>query len=113
MADERDNENEPKIRVVDRRMLNEEEREGKAEAPKLEIIGGGRSAESEAEAPEAEAAEDTTYAAAEGRPAEGFEEEEELTEEEEAQLRAQLENEQFAAIEQQMGRPLTAQEKDV
>ena len=52
MPEERDEE--PKIRIVDRRMLNEEERQGRAPAPqeaeenaappKLEIIGGGPSA---------------------------------------------------------------------
>ncbi|HEY0073189.1 MAG TPA: DUF1844 domain-containing protein [Abditibacteriaceae bacterium] len=109
MADERDDE--PKIRIVDRRMLNEEERQGRgvaptaeseAEAPpKLEIIGGGGSA-----------APSSTPVAQSGDAEPAQEEyEEELTPEEAEQLRAELEAEQFAEIEHRMGRPLTDQEK--
>ena len=107
MADERDEE--PKIRIVDRRMLNDEERAGRAPVreqqesapPKLEIIGGGQ-----------KAAPVSAYeqAAADEELAEQLEEE--LTEEEAEHLRAELENEQFGEIEQRMGRPLTEQEKD-
>lgn len=100
MPEERDEE--PKIRIVDRRMLNDDERQGNAPAneeqtvpPKLEMIGGGTSASSE-ELEAEEAPEDFG---------------EELTEEEAAQLRQELEAEQFAEIERRMGRPLTEQEK--
>ena len=106
MAEERDEE--PKIRIVDRRMLNEEERQGHAPAsdapneapPKLEIIGGGASA-----APSAPVAQ-----SGDAEPAQE-EYEEELTPEEAEQLRTELEAEQFAEIEHRMGRPLTDQEK--
>lgn len=109
MADERDDE--PKIRIVDRRMLNEEERQGKVSTttepseteapPKLEIIGGGASS-TVAQSGDAQPAQDALQE----------EYEEELTPEEAEQLRAELEAEQFAEIEQRMGRPLTDQEKD-
>lgn len=98
MADERDEE--PKIRIVDRRMLSDEERAGTAPSqqesapPKLEIIGGGNQP-APAEAP-AELDEDM---------------DEELSEEEAEQLRMELETEQFGEIERRMGRPLTEQEK--
>lgn len=114
MADKREEQEEPKIRIVDRRMLNDDERAGKGAAadapisgssteqqetstpPKLEIIGGGQR---QPVAPDEE-------------PEEGEETEElELSEEEAAEMREQMEAEQFAAIEQQMGRPLTEQEK--
>ncbi len=104
MPEERDEE--PKIRIVDRRMLNEEERQGRAPVPdvpeenaappKLEIIGGGPSS-----APQ-ESMDDPSPDDLEG----------ELTAEEAEQLRLEIEAEQFAEIEQRMGRPLTEQEKN-
>jgi hypothetical protein len=122
MADEREEkEGEPKIRIVDRRMLSEEEREGTAtvseepqaaevpsERPKLEVIGGG--------APKAAAAPRVTLNTAAtadeetGDEAE-LEEEEPLSEEEQEQLREEIEQQHFAEYEKQLGRPLTAQEK--
>jgi len=107
MAEERDDE--PKIRIVDRRMLSDEERAGNASSPeagesappKLEIIGGGTpssSSQGEMEEFDASVADEGEY--------------EELSEEEAEQLRQELESEQFAEIEQRMGRPLTEQEKD-
>ena len=108
MADKRDEEQESPIRIVDNRMLSDDERAGKvanasedeAERPKLEIIGGG--------APKKEA--ETILAADEYDEEDG--EEIELSDEEAAQMREEIENEQFAALEQQMGRPLTSKEKD-
>jgi hypothetical protein len=118
MADKRDerereeDEEKPKIQVVDRRMLSEEERSGAAsgetapgetasgnetapeavsERPRLEMLDGGK-----AEAQDTEADDEPLSAA------------------EEAELRAEVEKveqEQFAALEQQIGRPLTEQEK--
>ncbi len=103
MADERDEE--PKIRIVDRRMLSDEDRAGTAPAkepesapPKLEIIGGGQPAPSQSNAP-IEQMDDEIM-------------DDELSEEEAEQLREELESEQFGEIERRMGRPLTAQEKD-
>lgn len=101
MSEERDDE--PKIRIVDRRMLSEDERQGKAPTPeenvappKLEMIGGGSSAAAPQESMDDPAPEEL---------------EDELTPEEAEQLRQEIEAEQFAEIEQRMGRPLTDQEK--
>lgn len=118
MPEER--EDESKIRVVDRRMLTDDERAGKGvivtpnsapasntaeqKAPKLEIVGGGAQAG-------ADVADEIDAAA--GDDAAGEADDEELTPEEEAQLRQELEEEQFAAMEKQMGRPLTEKEKDL
>jgi len=136
MADERDErgreerEGESKIKVVDRRMLNDEERSGSGGAiisgatgapasgagasggaadedrPKLEIVGGGASQQEAAPLSDDEMM---------GDALEQDFDEEPLTEEEQAQLQAeveQVEQEQFAALEKQMGRPLTEREKD-
>jgi hypothetical protein len=119
MADERDerSEGEPKIRIVDRRMLSEEEREGKvdpsraageaesaaSERPKLEVIGGGT--------PRAAAAPKVTLDEVPAAEGEDEDDEEQLTPEEQQRLREEMENEQFALYEKELGRPLTAQEK--
>jgi len=113
MADERDErEEEPKIRIVDRRMLSDDDRAGKGAAPeaepsappKLEIIGGG--APRTAEPPDAiDEAED------DAEDAFDMEGEEPLSEEEAAQMQAEMEQEHFSEIEKQMGRPLTETEK--
>jgi hypothetical protein len=101
MPEERDDE--PKIRIVDRRMLSDEERQGTAPAneesapPKLEIIGGG-------------APQGASQAEEESESDEDFPQ---LSPEEIEEMRAEMEAEQFAEIEQRMGRPLTEQEKDV
>jgi hypothetical protein len=117
MADKRDNENqdEPKIKIVDSRMLSDDERAGKGaaqeaetERPKLEIIGGGAKNDSAPKA-EAEPQAGSTPAA---QDAHDLEEGDELSPAERDQMREQVENEQFAALEQQMGRPLTPQEKE-
>lgn len=115
MAEER--EDEPKIRIVDRRMLSEDERQGKAPAadtsndapPKLEIIGGGTSNTALSAAADESIAE-TDETSSELGDLDGLDDE--LSEEEAEQLRQELEEEQFAEIERRMGRPLTAQEKD-
>lgn len=116
MADKRDeNQDEPKIKIVDRRILSDDERAGNApssdasaaeetERPKLEIIGGGApKTEEHAEAVPADAGADEAFELAE---------EDELSETERDQMREEIENEQFTALEQQMGRPLTSQEKE-
>ena len=122
MSDKRDerNEDEPKIQIVDRRMLSDEERAGKGastpppeeetgeERPKLEIIGGG-SPKKEAES---QAADSQQAEAAGDEGAYDIEEGEELSDEERARMRTEMENEQFAELEKQVGRPLTSQEKD-
>lgn len=99
MTDEQNNENEdrPKIHVVDRRGISEEnpadnDDENNA-PPKLEIISGG--------APKEEAA-----------PAETDEGDDEISEEEARQMQTEMEEQQFEAISKQMGRPLTEKEKD-
>ena len=94
----KEREEEPKIRIVDRRMLSEAERQGHGEIdetpkPKLEMIGGG------APSPVAPA---TT----------AEDEDDEPTAEELEQFAAEIEAEQFAEIEARMGRPLTDQEKE-
>jgi hypothetical protein len=116
MADKRDehNEDEPRIQIVDRRMLSDDERAGKGastpaeeetseERPKLEIIGGGTPQKKEAEPQELAAEDEGAYEMDEG---------DEMSEEERAQMRAAMESEQFAELEKQVGRPLTSQEKD-
>ena len=118
MADKRDNENqdEPKIRIVDRRMLNDEERAGNApapeaesERPKLEIIGGGAKTDaSSTPSGELEAIPDLMNDSEDGF---ALDEDAELSAEEHEAMRNEIESEQFAALEQQMGRPLTPQEK--
>src|SRR5688572_12886293 len=97
MADKRDeNQDEPKIKIVDRRILSDDERAGNApggsapaaeetERPKLEIIGGG--------APKTE--EPAQAAAPEAGDGEAFQvgEEDELSEAERDQMREEIEAE--------------------
>lgn len=120
MANERDEEQEPRIRVVDRRGMSDESSE--RPAPKLEIVGGGTSASPPAPTPSeppANAGSDTVLqfgtppggTGADADDVTDLSEEPELSEEEAAQLEAQFESEQFAQIEAQMGRPLTEREK--
>jgi hypothetical protein len=129
MADERDEQEEgaSRIKVVDRRMLNDDERAGKAvssstgdaaattqasttqeknAAPKLEIIGGGKSAAaSETDTTPTEDSVDDDALDADGEAPE------EMSVEELQQMRSELESEQFAALEERIGRPLTEEEK--
>jgi hypothetical protein len=110
MADERDDingEDRPKIQVVDNRMLSDEERAGKgSERPRLEIVGG--SGGDQVEEIAADALEEDIFTA-DGE--EGIDIEN-MTEEEQEQMRVAMEEEQFEAIQQQIGRPLTEKEKD-
>ncbi|HEX8236897.1 MAG TPA: DUF1844 domain-containing protein [Abditibacteriaceae bacterium] len=145
MADERDEtegEDKPRIHIVDRRMLNEDERSGKSGSsqgnvilggssqaesgppPRLEIIGGGNRAQqpepnempdapSLDEEPSDEPALDPEQPMPMGDP--GEDDLPPMTAEEMEQARQEMEAmeaEQFAAIEQRMGRPLTEQEKE-
>lgn len=163
MADERgrgdvEDEGAPKIRVVDRRMLSEDERAGKGVAPaasggsasgdsgappKLEIVGGGarrrarqnepneapdappetdRPADDAADEPLLEPEQPAPMVEPDGETAPPMRvmgtdgtDDEPLSDEEMEQVRAEMEAveaEQFAALEQRMGRPLTEQEKD-
>jgi hypothetical protein len=102
MTDEQNKENEdrPKIHVVDRRGISEESNDEKEEAsapPKLEIISGGAP---KGETKKEEPAPETQNG------------DEEITEEEAQQMQAEMEQQQFDAIEKQMGRPLTEKEKN-
>ncbi len=172
MADEREregSEDAPKIRVVDRRMLSDDERAGKGAVPaasgnivsggvaadsagappKLEIVGGGRQRAQQIEpnevpdappdadfpaddtdepllepqqpAPMGEPDDDTPppmqMVGGTGGASDGINgmDEEMLSDEEMEQVRAEMEAaeaEQFAVLEQRMGRPLTEQEKN-
>lgn len=98
MTDEQNQENEdrPKIHVVDRRGIVEEKEIDETESapPKLEVISGGTSKEEEAAATQQE------------------EDDGEVSEEEALRIQAEMEQQQFDAIEKQMGRPLTEKEKD-
>jgi len=100
MTDEQNQENEdrPKIHVVDRRGISEEKQqdEPNSEPPKLEVISGGNPKD----------------ASKEEAPAPAEQDDDEITEEEARQMQNEMEQQQFAAIEQQMGRPLTEKEKD-
>jgi hypothetical protein len=132
MADERDerdeNEDGPKIRIVDRRMLSNDERAGKgsgenADGPKLQMIHGGTSAQQNPndapdipsqEPPQGDEGEPYPQGPAPiGEPDD--EEEIPLSAEELAEAQAQyeaMEQEQFQALEERIGRPLTEQEKE-
>lgn len=117
MPDER--EDEPKIRIVDRRMLSEDERTGNTSdtsdtstPPKLEIVGGFTSQDApqdEGDEPDEEAG---TLLSGDFRGEVGDDDDAPLSDEEAEQMRSEIETEQFAAIEQQMGRPLTETEKN-
>lgn len=101
MANERESETEPKITVVDRRMLTDDDRAGNAEIP----------APSQPAAP-AQPQETSLAAEPDTDEAELEEcEEEEFSPEELEQMRAEVEAEQFAALEARIGRPLTDDEK--
>jgi hypothetical protein len=137
MPNERDERDEPRFKIIDNRMLSDDERSGKlsssssastpapaeaeADAPKLEIVGGssglGSSSlhEEPGEAVSAPSAFGDATDATETVSAEGYdvaESEAPLSEEEAQMMREQIEQEQFAALEQQFGRPLTENEKE-
>ena len=135
MPNERDpRENEPKIKVIDRRLLSEDERTGRApiesgagkpadtaaaEAPRIQVTGFS-SAPAAAPAPPAAAAPvhvhgpDCDHDHDHEHDEHEYEEDEEaeMSEAEAEELRNQIEEEQFAAYSQQLGRPLTDAEKD-
>lgn len=108
MTDEQkqDNQEKPKIHVVDRRGITEETPGNKDETtsapPKLEVLSGGTPKSAAAPEPEQNP---TSQEIVE-------DDEEELTEEEALQLQNEMEEQQFEAISKQMGRPLTEKEKD-
>ena len=141
MAEEREDEK-PRIQVVDRRMLSDDERAGKTSdasgdasgdasspRPKLEIVGNYQT-QAQAQqnpnempdAPDDEPVESDPYSeplsdpqnpAPMGDPNDG--EELQLSPEDLAQMEAEIaaaEVEQFAVIEERMGRPLTEQERE-
>ena len=133
-SDERDDK--PRFQIIDNRLLNDEERKGTAsvasstpliqvpgqraaqtETPKIEIAGSSALRENPGEAVSAPIAAGDESDATETLPATGFEDEDEdldreLTEEEAEQLTAQMEAEQFAQLEQEVGRPLNDEERD-
>jgi hypothetical protein len=142
MANERD-EQKPRFQIIDNRLLSEDERKGNssaapetntpliqvpggsqrsadAEAPKLEIIGGGSSAgvgssslkEEAGEAVSAPIAAGNAADASETTPAHDLEAEDLLSEDEVKQMQAEMEAEQFAALEEEVGRPLSDEEKE-
>lgn len=107
MANERENE-EPKITVVDRRMLSDDDRAGKAEiAPAKAEAATVAPAAAPTSAPS-----DQT----EILPADNFSDDDEAEEavspEELEQMRNEMEAEQFAALEARIGRALTDAEKE-
>lgn len=132
MPNERDEREEPRFKIIDNRLLSDDERTGKSSsatptpeaedsAPKLEIVGGHSGLASSAlheepgEAVSAPSAFGDAADATETVGAEGYdiaESEAPLSEEEAQQMREQIEQEQFAALEQQFGRPLTENEKE-
>lgn len=140
--DRDEREDKPRFQIIDNRLLSDDERKGTAplievpgqprpdeERPKLEIIGGGSTSSSASatttpagtgtsalheepgEAVSAPIAAGDAADATETLPAD-FDDEEPISEAEMAQLQAQLEAEQFATLEQEVGRPLTEAEKN-
>jgi hypothetical protein len=139
MPNERDEREEPRFKIIDNRLLSDDERTGKLSSssssspiigasnpeeqptPKLEIIGGGQSHmgssslhEEAGQAVSAPIAAGDAADATETTLADGYDDEDDvpMTQEEADQMREQIEQEQFAALEQQFGRPLTENEKE-
>jgi len=135
MANSQDErEDKPRFQIIDNRLLNDEERKGTASTPpaspsspliqvpgaqtpkqNVQIIGSSSLRENAGEAVSAPVASGDEADATETIPADGYEEDDldrELTEEEAELLGAQMEAEQFAQLEQEVGRPLTDEEKD-
>jgi hypothetical protein len=133
-------EDKPRFQIIDNRLLSEDERRGTApatssstsppliqvpgqaaqsETPKIEIVGSSSLRENPGEAVSAPIASGDESDATETVPTLGFEDEDEgddldreLTQEEAEALGAQMEAEQFAQLEQEVGRPLTDEEKE-
>ncbi len=134
MANEKEREGKPRFQIIDNRLLSEEERKGTAPAASSstpliqvpgrsappasetpQIIGSSSLHENPGEAVSAPIASGDAADATETIPADEFGDEDldaELTEEEAEQLAAQMEAEQFAQLEQEVGRPLNEEEKD-
>ncbi len=135
MANSQDErEDKPRFQIIDNRLLSDEERKGTApassqsasspliqvpgqSAPKEtpQIIGSSSLREVAGEAVSAPIASGDESDATETIPADGFADDDldrELTEEEAELLGAQMEAEQFAQLEQEVGRPLTDEEKN-
>ncbi len=129
-SEERDDK--PRFQIIDNRLLSDDERKGTAPAssPLIQvpgqaapqatpqIIGASSLHENPGEAVSAPIAAGDAADATETVPASADYEAEdddldrELTEEEAEMLGAQMEAEQFAQLEQEVGRPLTEEEKD-
>ena len=130
MPNDRDDEK-PRIQIIDNRLLSDEERQGSGplievpgqnqasdQRPKLEIIGGNSVGSSSLHEEPGEA---VSAPIARGDAADATEtvstnqmdldDETPLSDEEMEQMRAQLEQEQFAQLEQEVGRPLTDAER--
>ncbi|MBW3635059.1 MAG: DUF1844 domain-containing protein [Armatimonadetes bacterium] len=133
MPNDRDEREESRFKIIDNRMLSDDERAGKiitsnspqnedTPTPKLEVIGGGQSHlgasslhEEPGQAVSAPSAFGDAADATETVPTDGYEiaeDEAPLSQEEAQQMREQIEQEQFAALEQQFGRALTENEKE-
>lgn len=118
MPNERDErEEKPRFQIIDNRLLTEEDRSGTAsQTPKIEIIGAGVGTSALREEPgqavSAPIASGDAADATETVESQGLEDEDrELSDEEIAQMTAQVEGEQFAAMEAEIGRPLTDEER--
>ncbi|RYX84317.1 DUF1844 domain-containing protein [bacterium] len=134
MANEQEREGKPRFQIIDNRLLSEDERKGTAPAASAstpliqvpgksaasaetpQIIGSSSLRENPGEAVSAPIAAGDAADATETVPADELEDDvdldEELTEEEAEQMAAQMEAEQFAQLEQEVGRPLTEEEKE-
>jgi hypothetical protein len=132
MPNDRDDEK-PRIQIIDNRLLSDEERRGSGplievpgqsqpseeSRPKLEIIGGNSPVGSSAL--HEEPGEAVSAPIAQGDAADATEtvsttqldldDDTPLSDEEMEQMRSQLEEEQFAQLEQEVGRPLTDAER--
>lgn len=109
MANER--EEEPKVTIIDRRMLSDDDRAGKAEPTPAPAPAPAAEASAAPPAAEEEAPVSAELAGLEDD--EEFEDaEEQMSPEELASMRAEVEAEQFAAIEARLGRSLTDTEKE-
>ena len=127
----------PRFQIIDNRLLSEDERRGTSSAPAassqpliqvpgqsapsetpvIEIVGSSSLRENPGQAVSAPIAAGDESDATETVPTAGFEGEDddldrELTEEEAELLGAQMEAEQFAQLEQEIGRALTDEERD-
>ena len=108
-------EDKPRFQIIDNRLLSDEERSGKSTAQTANS-GASSLIEQPGQAVSAPIAAGDAADATETIPADQMmeiedDEERELTDEEIEQMTAQVENEQFVAMEAEIGRPLTDEEK--